>query len=540
MAAAQLAARPYGSFRFRNEFYATTTAASAEVTHLPASFHATAQIAARQPPTPHITATINRPAANPQSQHQPQHKYHHPPTSLLRSQLLQQPTSRERPAAGGQPHKVNHTSSAFIRNTNATASWDATRSSAYNASTTQPSSSSSSSSSSMRLTNHHTGQLSLRGSGRFNGGNAQLCTARRSSPSYSSAGTSVESIVPKYQQPTVNGSSCPQKRAYNQHKPPPRDNHHRSGGGVSLAASSKKQPLQAASSTNSTSSSSSLSTFSNKFPAGMPFEDEFYQPHHRSNSITSDASKYSSYSSYDNSTTNNNNVGGGSLRLANANCNRLRSQLMLPFEDEFMRKPSNELLYVDFSKQIPPHDDGDVAAASPAVASTVAPTLGSEDQHFFGCEQLLRQCRRGSGRQVAATAGTTATGKRLLLAQSPLKPQQRSAVKQPPVPPIRTCGIPKRDRPHLAAVGKDDPTIFVAIASWTPSQCAAHSLRPNIPAPVRTTNAAAAEACESLVSNRLKLYVSWAGGMFVIIQEQRIGQSIWAVILLRKRNITHK
>lgn len=148
------------------------------------------------------------------------------------------------------------------------------------------------------------------------------------SKSPNSSGTSVESIVPKYGQSiSSNGQSKnmfngSQKRAYNTAKALKEN--------VPNVNSHKKTLISNPSSNNAITSNrkhikENVNTFSSKFPNGLPFEDEFYRKG-RSYSGASDASKISSYSSYEQS---------------------------LPFEDEFSRKPSNEPLYVDFTKSIP-------------------------------------------------------------------------------------------------------------------------------------------------------------------------------------------
>lgn len=83
----------------------------------------------------------------------------------------------------------------------------------------------------------------------------------------------------------------------------------------------------------SSSNSHSSSSYSTKFPNGLPFEDEFYQKR-RQNSVSSTSkSELSDYGSIDNDNDSD--------------------QSLLPFEEEFARQqPSNEALYVDFSKPI--------------------------------------------------------------------------------------------------------------------------------------------------------------------------------------------
>lgn len=85
------------------------------------------------------------------------------------------------------------------------------------------------------------------------------------------------------------------------------------------------------------SSTTSTSSYSTKFPNGLPFEDEFYTKRRNSTSTKSEVSDYGSYENeYDDD-------------------NDADRQSLLPFEDEFARqRPSSndEALYVDFSKPI--------------------------------------------------------------------------------------------------------------------------------------------------------------------------------------------
>lgn len=92
------------------------------------------------------------------------------------------------------------------------------------------------------------------------------------------------------------------------------------------------------------SSSTSTSSYSTKFPNGLPFEDEFYTKRRNS---TSTKSEVSDYGSYENDYDDDNDADRRSL---------------LPFEDEFARqRPSSndEALYVDFSKPIARNHNND-------------------------------------------------------------------------------------------------------------------------------------------------------------------------------------
>jgi hypothetical protein len=198
----------------------------------------------------------------------------------------------------------------------------------------------------------------------MNGVNNNACKFHHSK-SPGSSGTSVESIVPKYgngalfttnttksqstnHQQYIGGA---QKRAYNVNNTSNKltnkvinTRHHNNGVvPVSPHSSSHHHHYHQSKVINNNGSTSSIiynknkeniikenrivpnttcrSSFSSKFPNGLPFEDEFYrrQPRHKS---VSDTSRSPSDSS------------------------------LVPFEDEFSRKPSNEALYVDFTKQI--------------------------------------------------------------------------------------------------------------------------------------------------------------------------------------------
>lgn len=152
-----------------------------------------------------------------------------------------------------------------------------------------------------------------------------------SAGSSSSTGTSIESIVPKYPpSPRAHtkwatsflGSS--QKRVYGAKENAPHQMQKKTA--IGKPQLPPMLPITAAKLLTTTT------TFSSKFPGGLPFEEEFYQTT-RAQSVASVSS--SVYSHYDD------------LSAAAA------GPSSLPFEDEFMRKPSNEPLYVDFSKSIP-------------------------------------------------------------------------------------------------------------------------------------------------------------------------------------------
>lgn len=182
------------------------------------------------------------------------------------------------------------------------------------------------------------------------------------SKSPGSSGTSVESIVPKYVNNSAllstsassaiyNGSSAgPQKRAYNVNsgKVPnkmintrnqdrstlinnnnsSKNNHHTINNGINKHSTNGHITSNNNNNNNHKisvkSKENNYTSYSSKYPNGLPFEDEFY--HRRRKSLSETSSN--TVSSSDSSDSRN-----------------------FPFEDdEFSRKPSNEALYVDFTK----------------------------------------------------------------------------------------------------------------------------------------------------------------------------------------------
>jgi hypothetical protein len=169
-----------------------------------------------------------------------------------------------------------------------------------------------------------------------NGWNASIKTKS----SCSSGSNSVESIVPKYQIP-MNTAMLSQKRSYlNQttttvnkfsnktmslRNDKSKKETHDSLSKKSAAATTAKKLLKPA-----YPSSSPTTSFSAKFPNGLPFENEFY--HYRKNNHRSSVAS--------DSTTSNNSSDEftNHHRLSNS-----------PYHDEFRRNPSNDALYVDFT-----------------------------------------------------------------------------------------------------------------------------------------------------------------------------------------------
>lgn len=174
--------------------------------------------------------------------------------------------------------------------------------------------------------------------------------------SMSSGTSSVESIVPKYGG-FANGST---KRIYSsvritkKEMPSTKGNgmtaegvpYHSSisaslAGNVKCTANSNKKVMKTCTNTikvdafkSNLSNSTSSSSYSTKFPNGLPFEDEFYHKRRNSTSTKSEVSDYGSIENDDDDSYE-------------------KDRSLLPFEDEFShRRPSSDTLYVDFSKPI--------------------------------------------------------------------------------------------------------------------------------------------------------------------------------------------
>lgn len=190
--------------------------------------------------------------------------------------------------------------------------------------------------SSFNMKNHNSNSMTN------NNYNKQIIDNKRSScaihsNSPNSSGTSLESIVPKYQKNTyanTNGANKrsiitkPQKRSYNTSSSFNKINNQ------SLNANRKIVTLtvegRIAKKCKEKDFKEMRSPFSDKFPMGLPFEDEFYRPSKRSSSIY---------------TTTTTSSSGYIDRRSSCSSSVL-------YEDEFNRKPSCEPLYVDFSKTI--------------------------------------------------------------------------------------------------------------------------------------------------------------------------------------------
>lgn len=172
---------------------------------------------------------------------------------------------------------------------------------------------------------------------------------RNSKTTSSSGNSSVESIAPKYQGLNGNGliDGGAKKRAYQTVKVAKKQvpvnvdhsisnmrtfNYHNN---ASIALHHHHHQTRNTNKKQMTAYTNNhlLSSFSKKFPNGLPFEDEFYRSRKR-NSVKSENSDFSTAYESD--------------------------QCPLPFEEEFSRrKSSTEPLYVDFSKRLPDKDDHD-------------------------------------------------------------------------------------------------------------------------------------------------------------------------------------
>lgn len=228
-----------------------------------------------------------------------------------------------------------------------------------------------------------------------NNWNKNKCQVHSKSPG---SGTSIESIVPKYQLASPSSqnsqnSSFPQKRAYNVNKTSNKTTN-------KIVSSSRvinkemvpierkfgqytKQTLKSTISTSSTSSaSSSTKSFSSKFPSGLPFEDEFYhyrqQPrtnlHHHQRHLGNSRSSIASDSFSNNSDDSN---------PRRSSCDE--------YEDEFARKPSNEPLYVDFTMTGNAGNAAQAVHKPSAVKTTYKLKTTAQDNCFCEFESVRTQ-----------------------------------------------------------------------------------------------------------------------------------------------------
>lgn len=154
----------------------------------------------------------------------------------------------------------------------------------------------------------------------------------------SSSGTSsVESIMPKYNG-FLNGSK---KRIYSSVRITKKELPYTAinkmptsvfiNNSKFIAAANEKKEIKDSENNLEEFSNKNNNAFSTKFPHGMPFEDEFYHKCRNSFSAKSEVSDYGSFENDDS------------------------DRSLLPFEEEFTRqRPSNDSLYVDFSKRFSP------------------------------------------------------------------------------------------------------------------------------------------------------------------------------------------
>lgn len=429
MASAQAAPRPFGSFRSRfglsssmssSHAATTTTASTATRTAATASTYASRQ----RNPTSNLVPTVPAPSPN-----------------TTRLPRVQTDLTAARSAINQNPNSQNH---SFVRNGKTTSSWDSR--------TFYSSSASSMANNSNTKSNQFTSNRQFRGSG-------GKSMAQRSPNS--SSGTSVESIVPKYGASFQDSSSSyifsgtSQKRVHSQHRIAkeniPANKKTQIGGSTSTVTETGTS-----SSSSSGRSSLRLRNFSSKFPQGLPFEDEFYK--RRSHSITSDTSKYSSYSSYDNNTNSN--------------------PSSLPFEDEFARKPSNEPLYVDFSKSIP-------AVTQIFTPKSRQPNYNHQHHHHHhnhveGCpsHQPHQNHNKISNPQYAFGGSvdnhpppTSRTSSFFSKFESVSKSLGRPKTSAPLASTNRVQHVSNESRQSKMAA--DQQVVYVAMASWVP-QCNNH------------------------------------------------------------------
>lgn len=164
------------------------------------------------------------------------------------------------------------------------------------------------------------------------------------SPATSSQ-TSDESIVLKYDIPLSTQVS--QKRSYNTVKVPKTDKKPpvKKPNGLVLANKSTNQQIKKKYKEDELKKAS----FSSKFPNGLPFEDEFYYNRPRSYSHTSSNFSFQTSHQHHTSIASHDNLRNIKNKYFEV---QKENQYIAEHDDEFTRKPSNDLLYVDFSKVV--------------------------------------------------------------------------------------------------------------------------------------------------------------------------------------------
>lgn len=445
MSSGQIAQRPYSSFRARYDFNSPSTALSS--THrtfddrmfsYTSAVAATASKAKLQPLRPILSSANSRKAAD--------NNY------VVTSKSITPKVSRKvidhnlaTAATAATVVSQGYNSKTFTTNAAVAAGWN---NKAFYASTRSTPSNNNNNFNNKQTTNNPSMETNnINGSN--NGRSIRNRCIAHTSKSPISSGASVESIVPKYgttsglyangyQKNIFLGS---QKRAYNPNSSghntlkenvPTRNCNKKTNAIVSSISLTPKlavrklstmttlsaQENYTASAAESSSTSSNIA-FSSKFPNGLPFEEEFYQFRDtRSHSTRSNMSKYSSYS-----------------------LNNYESSSRLPFEDEFTRKPSNEALYVDFSKSIPV-PTGRTTTTTLATAST-------------GGAAATMSLRTNQSNSINDKNNNNCFYK--------FESGKKSA-------PVRYGGVEVNDVNLCRGgeVDRDHPVVYVAVASWIP------------------------------------------------------------------------
>ena len=321
------------------------------------------------------------------------------------------------------------------------------------------------------------------------------------------SGTSVESIVPKYQQ-TLSANMA-QKRSYNLNKATTTNKltnrivNTRNGVQMSsnvistrnvintaqtnlmngnrkmavqtssisqtaTALSANKKVLKSTISTSSNTSSCSSSTksFSAKFPNGLPFEDEFY--HYRANdTAVTNQLRANNHHHHQNGHNNRSSIASDTSFSNNSSHsdesahteNTVRSSYS--YEDEFTRKPSNEPLYVDFTlKSMDKLKAATIAnnkkksnIQPTAIATKTTYKLNTNDTCFCEFESIKSHDNNGGKNGVAY-------GKYNKLISNNSKQQQQQQQQQ----------LKQENKLHKVngTSMKQDSVVYVAAASWVP------------------------------------------------------------------------
>uniref|UniRef100_A0A8D8APT4 dual-specificity kinase n=1 Tax=Culex pipiens TaxID=7175 RepID=A0A8D8APT4_CULPI len=213
-------------------------------------------------------------------------------------------------------------------------------------------------------------------------------------------------------------------------------------GYVAQMASALSNGLTSTKTTSSTSSSSS-SSYSSKFPNGLPFENEFYRRPRRSLSEGRRPSEHPDATAR--------------LSQSQRRSNSSDTVSLSAYGDEFSRKPSNEDLFVDFTKSLP-------ATPKSAQSNSVNPTTTTTTSSIVEYRNINHSNYFFKFESISCAADS---GSRHLRRQRRPSPRDDSRNNNG-----GGGGAPDYDNANEDAGGEEcegeKSTVYVAVATWVP------------------------------------------------------------------------